>query len=93
MNARPISPDSGADANVQRDLEDLVASIQRRGPGVVLSEPSQEAIRRFVEHLENEQVMSTAELAEWTAEWEAVEKEMRDRDHADDVAEGRAGQG
>jgi hypothetical protein len=88
VEAMSVQPMPSGD--VQRELEDLVASIRRSGPGVVLSEPSQEAIRRFVEHVANEPVMSAAELAEWTAKWEAVEKEMRDRDRADDIAEGRA---
>jgi hypothetical protein len=58
--------------------------------GQVLPRPSEEAVRQFVEHLANEPMMSDEELAEWTADWTAIEQEMRYRDHADDVAEGRA---
>lgn len=90
MNARPVSPEALSDEDIQQELEELVARIQSRGPGVVLSEPSDEARRQFVARTANEPVMSAAELAEWQAEWDAVETEMRARDHADDVAEGRA---
>jgi hypothetical protein len=87
MNVRPNPVEAD---DVQRELEELVARIRARGVGEELPRPSEEARQHFIEHLRDERVMTGEELAAWTAEWEAVEKEMRDRDHADDVAEGRA---
>lgn len=75
---------------MEETAEAVVARIKERGRASTLAHPPQEAIRQFVARTADEPVMSEDELAVWTAEWSRIEKEMRERDHADDVAEGRA---
>jgi len=75
---------------VEETAEAVVARIRKRGRTSMLPHPSQEAIRQFVARTAHEPVMSQEDLAAWAAEWSSIEQEMRERDHADDVAEGRA---
>ena len=65
-------------------LEQLVEQIKSRGPGDgLLRRGSQQFETAFA------QVGVDHEPAEWDRLWSRVEAEMKDRDQADDLAEGR----
>ena len=70
------------DWSEDRTIEDVVADIKRRGPGI----PNfREATASLKELLENSPHDPDFNLEEWTREWAKVEAEMEAMDEADEI--------
>ncbi len=78
-----------AEQDIQDELKALIARIKASGRGRVLPVPSPDAIDRFVGQVAQETPMSLEEEVAWNRAWMQVIEDMRQRDRADDVAEGR----
>jgi hypothetical protein len=85
--ARHTEPDD------EETLDELVARIKERGRGSILPRPADEAIRAFLERTANDVPLSPEDVEAWDRAWSGVMQEMRDRDLADAVAEGRVTRG
>jgi hypothetical protein len=70
------------------DLARVVARIRATNGGPPVSTPSADTIASVIAHLQGEDPLSDADLAEHERLWREVEDEMRRRDQADDRAEG-----
>lgn len=69
------------------DYQALLADIRAAPPNPAAVHPASVPL---VELLQNAPPPDPAfDLETWTAQWEAIEAEMKVRDHADDIAEGR----
>jgi hypothetical protein len=68
------------------DLEEVVAEIRALPPNPAAVRL---ATASLAELLENAPEDPTFDLARWTRQWQMIEAEMKARDRADDIAEGR----
>jgi len=66
----------------------VVARIRAQRRGLPLSAPSTNAVMSVIAHLRNEEPLNDEDLAEHERLWHAVQDEMRERDRANDRAEG-----
>lgn len=67
-------------------LEEVVAEIRALPPNPAAVRP---ATASLAELLENAPEDPSFDLASWTRQWQTIEAEMKSRDRADDIAEGR----
>lgn len=82
-------PANTADMGHEDTLEDVIARIKARGRGSMPPKPSAEVIARIAAIVATEQPLSAEEQAAWDREWLHVVDDMRARDRANDIAEGR----
>lgn len=68
-------------------LEEVVAEIKALPPNPAAIRP---ATASLADLLENAPEDPDFDLETWTQQWNAIEAEMKARDRADDIAEGRA---
>ncbi len=76
--------------NDVESLDALVARIKASGPGTLLPQPSQEAINAYIAHVQSTPPLDEEERLEVYQAWLEIQEEMRARDRADDIAEGRS---
>jgi len=72
------------------ELAQVVARIRakRQRQGLPLSSPSADVVASVIAHLQGEEPLSDADLAEHERLWHGVQDEIRGRDQANDHAEG-----
>ncbi len=73
----------------EETLDALVARIKASGRGTLGPPPSQEATNAYIAHVQATPPLSEEERLETHRAWLEIREEMRARDRADDVAEGR----
>lgn len=75
--------------DVDETLDAVVARIKASGRGHVLPAPPADAVIRLIAQVAQEPTMSQQEEAAWNLAWAHVIDQIRQRDHDDDIAEGR----
>ena len=78
-----------AEQDIPIELDDVIARIRASGQGRTLSIPSLDAIDRFVAQVAQEAPMSHEEEEAWNRSWMQIVEDIRRRDYANEVAEGR----
>ncbi len=84
MEAQIVTTPEGHDDELAR----VVARIRATKVGLSVSTPSADAIESVIAHLQGEELLGEADLAEHEHLWREVQNEMRRRDQANDRAEG-----
>ena len=72
------------------DADAVIARIKASGTGTLFPPPSREAIDVYIAHVEATEPLSDEESAASYEAWIELQEEMRARDRADDIAEGRS---
>jgi hypothetical protein len=68
------------------ELMALVKRIQATPPNPTAIHPATSSLAELLQNVPED---PDFDLESWTQEWEAIEAEMKARDRADDIAEGR----
>ncbi len=84
MDARIVTTPENHDDELAR----VVARIRATNGALPVSTPSADAPASVIAHLQGEDPLSDADLAEHERLWREVEDEMRRREQANDRAEG-----
>lgn len=96
-NGFHTTSDSTADDYATGDVDDPDASLARVIAQIKAKPPNPDAIERgdkvgdmaYIQSLLDNPPTDTLTLAEWEAYWPAFEQELKELDHAQDIAEGR----
>lgn len=71
-------------------LEQVVVRIQATPPNPAMIRPAKASLGEYLaQSIAAEDPYEPFDQAEWNRQWDAVEAEMKARDRADDLAEGR----